>query len=120
MFDKYLNIDATQVDEETVKKAYTMLKEYCDENNLNIVEFVSNKDNIAPGAEHIHKNLPFATRMLVKKERIEKMIVDNLGFIQEKAQEFYDAENPKKAVKKETVKKETPVKAAKTTKKKSS
>lgn len=115
MFDKYLNIDATQVDDETVKKAYTMLKEYCDENNLNIVEFVSNKDNIAPGAEHIHKNLPFATRMLVKKEKIEKMIVDNLTFIQEKAQEFYDAENPKKAVKKEA-----PTKAAKTTKKKSS
>jgi hypothetical protein len=99
MFEKYLNItDASKASPEHIDMAYNSLKDYCKENNLDLVEFIKNTDNIKPAAEHIHKELPFAARMILKKDKIEKLIYENLDFIQAKAQELHELEfgKPKK------------------------
>lgn len=102
MFEKYLNnlSDPAKANPEYIEQAYTLLKEYCVNNNLNILEFVKNKDNIKPASEYIHKELPMAVRWVLKKDKIEDLILQNLDFIQTKAKEFYNAENPKKKSKK--------------------
>lgn len=101
MFEKYLNTDASKADPEQITKAYNLLKEYCDDSNINLVDFINNKDNIKPAAEYIHKELPFAVRMVLKKDKIEKLLIDNLDFIQAKAKELHDEETKqeKKATK---------------------
>ena len=102
-FEKYLNMtDASKASPEHIELAYNSLKEYCKEKDLDMLEFISNKENIRPAAEHIHKELPFAVRMIVKKDKIEKLIIDNLDFIQTKTVELHEQEfgKPKKAKKK--------------------
>lgn len=94
MFEKYT--DPSKVDPKHIEEAYNMLKDYCDKNNQNLLEFVKNQENIAPAAATIHKELPVAIRLVLKKEKIAKLITDNLDFIQAKAQEFYDLEHGKK------------------------
>lgn len=94
MFEKYT--DPSKVDPKHIEEAYNMLKDYCEKNNQNLLEFVKNKDNIAPAAATIHKELPMAIRLVLKKDKIADLITNNLPFIQAKAEEFYKAENGKK------------------------
>lgn len=91
MLDKYLKPE--NLDPKHIETAYDLLKEYCDKNGFNVVEFVSNSSNIRPAAEHIHKELPFAYRMLLSKDKIENIITTNIEFIKEKAQEFSKPSN---------------------------
>lgn len=86
MLDKYLKPE--NLDPKHIETAYELLKSYCEKKNVDIVEFVSDSTNIRPAAEHIHKELSFAYRMLLSKDRIENIISTNIDFIKNKAQEF--------------------------------
>lgn len=93
MFEKYLSMtDASTAKPEHIEEAYKMLKQYCEDENLDMVKFVSQKENIRPAAEHIHKQLPFAVRLILKKDKIENLIIDNLEFIQAKTKELHEEE----------------------------
>lgn len=95
MFEKYLSMtDASKASPEHIEEAYKLLKKYCDDSNLDMLNFVNNPENIKPAAEHIHKELPMAVRWVLKKEKVESLIMDNLEFIKSKTQELYDKENP--------------------------
>ena len=60
---------------------------------LDVVEFVTNKSNVEPASEYIHKQLPFAVRLVLIPKKIAKMIEDNHNFIVAKAKEY--SENKK-------------------------
>ena len=110
MFEKYLSMtDASKASPEHIEEAYKLLKKYCEDSNLDMLKFVNDPQNIKPAAEHIHKELPMAVRWVLKKDKIESLILDNLDFIKAKTQELYEKENPAPVVAK---------KATKTTKKK--
>ena len=66
---------------------------YQHNNKLDVVEFVTNKSNVEPASEYIHKQLPFAVRLVLKPKKIAKMIEDNHNFIVAKAKEY--SENKK-------------------------
>lgn len=86
MLDKYLKPE--NLNPKHIETAYELLKKYCDEQKVNVVDFVSEPKNIRPAAEHIHKELPFAYRMVLSKDKIENIICTNIEFIKTKAQEF--------------------------------
>lgn len=85
MFD---NLNANSLKPEHIQAAYEYLKAYCDERKLGVIEFVSNPANIPEAVAHIHKNLPFAYRMLLSKDKLQGLIQNNLEFIKSKAQEL--------------------------------
>ena len=89
MFD----IEAKNVNPEHIETAYKLVQEYCENNKLDVVEFVTNKSNVEPASEYIHKQLPFAVRLVLKPKKIAKMIEDNHNFIVAKAKEY--SENKK-------------------------
>jgi hypothetical protein len=89
MFD----IEAKNVNPEHIETAYKLVQEYCEKNKLDVVEFVTNKSNVEPASEYIHKQLPFAVRLVLKPKKIAKMIEDNHNFIVAKAKEY--SENKK-------------------------
>ena len=85
MFDKYLNLNKDNITEEQKKEAYEQIKIYAKENNTTVKKILSNDDNIVLAAEHIHKNLPFTARVVLKKDKIIKLITENIDFIREQA-----------------------------------
>ena len=86
MLDKFLKPE--NLDPKHIETAYILLKDYCDKQKVDVVEFVSNQENIRPAAEYIHKELPFAYRMILSKDKIENIINTNIDFIKNKAQEL--------------------------------
>lgn len=91
MLEKFINKD--NLTPEQLDLAYSKIKEYCDEKNQNVIEFISNKANIPLAATEIQKKLPFAMRMVVKPKHLEEAINNNLDFIIKVATERYNAEN---------------------------
>lgn len=83
MFDKYLKPE--NLDPETIAKAYTYLKEYCDEHDTTVNKLLSDTGNIGPAAVYIHSKLPFAIRMVLSKDKIEKLITEHFDFIKTEA-----------------------------------
>ena len=77
-------ISKDNVKEEHIEEAYKLLKEYCLENKHDLIDFVSNKENIKNASTHIHKKLNFALRLLIKPAKIESMINENHEWIVEK------------------------------------
>ena len=97
MLESLLNIkDLSKLSDEQITQGYQLLKEYCDNKDLDVMDVLNNPENIKPAAEEIHKNLSFAIRMILKKNKIEDMITQNLDFIRDKAQ-FYINEEKKAA-----------------------
>lgn len=86
MLDKYFKPE--NIDPKHIETAYELLKQYCEEKGVNVVKFVSEPQNIRPAAEYIHKELSFAYRMILSKDKIENIILTNIDFIKEKAKEF--------------------------------
>lgn len=86
MFDKYLKVE--NLDSETIEKAYQYLKEYCDENKTTVKKLLKDSGNIEPAAIYIHSKLPFTARMLLSKEKIQKLITDNYDYIKVEAKKF--------------------------------
>lgn len=82
-------IEKKNIKEEHIEEAYKLLKEYCEENKLELIAFVENKGNIKNASEYIHKRLNFALRLILKPTKIEKMIVDNHDWIVAKAHEYH-------------------------------
>ena len=76
------------VKEEHIEEAYKLLKQYCDQNKFDMLEFVSNKSNIKQASEHIHKQLNFAMRMILKPTKIETLITENHDWIVAKVNEY--------------------------------
>ncbi len=76
------------VKEEHIEEAYNLLKKYCDENKLDMLKFVKNKDNIEQASEHIHKQLNFAMRLVLKPAKIASLINDNHEWILSKVKEY--------------------------------
>lgn len=93
MFDKYLKPE--NLDSKHIETAYELLKEYCDKNGFNVIDFVCDSKNIRPAAEHIHKELPFAYRIVLSKDKIENIINSNIDFIKQKTQELSKTSKPK-------------------------
>jgi hypothetical protein len=87
MFEKYLK--AENLNPEHIETAYKLLKQYCDKKSVDVLTFVSDSANIKPASEYIHKELSFAYRMILSKDRIEKLIFDNIDFIKNKAKELH-------------------------------
>ena len=83
----------TTINPEHIETAYKLVQEYCEKNKLDVVEFVTNKSNVEPASEYIHKQLPFAVRLVLKPKKMAKMIEDNHNFIVAKAKEY--SENKK-------------------------
>lgn len=94
MLDKFLQ-DKSNIKEEHVEEAYTLLKKYCDENNENLLEFVKNKDNIEKASNYIYKELPMMVRLILKPGKIAQLIEENHDFIVEKAKQYTDLEKKK-------------------------
>ena len=86
MFDKYLKVE--NLDSEAIEKAYRYLKEYCDENKTTVKKLLKDSKNIEPAATYIHSKLPFTVRMILNKEKIQKLITDNYDFIKAEAKKF--------------------------------
>lgn len=86
MLDKYLKPE--NLDPKHIETAYELLKEYCDKQGVNVVDFVCDSKNIRPAAEHIHKELPMTYRWVLSKDKIENIILTNIEFIKTKAQEL--------------------------------
>ena len=78
------------VKEENIEQAYHLLKQYCDENKLDMLKFVDNKENINKVSEHIHKQLNFAMRLVLKPAKIANLINDNHEWIVTKVKEYSD------------------------------
>lgn len=88
MFDALKTIgDPSKATEEQISKAYELVKEYCDKNNMDVLTLVNNDQNIAPAAKEIHSNLSWVFRKTVSVDKIEELIVTNIDFIREKAKE---------------------------------
>ncbi len=96
MFDKYLNLNKDNITEEQKKEAYEQIKIYAKENNTTVKKILSNDDNIVLAAEHIHKNLPFTARVVLKKDKIIKLITENIDFIREQSKIIEKEEKNKK------------------------
>jgi hypothetical protein len=86
MFDFLKNPDS--IPTEFLEQAYEKLKEYCDEQGVDVLEFVKDPGNIPEASSHIYKQLPFALKFMFKENKIADLISDNLEFIQNKAEEF--------------------------------
>lgn len=97
MLEKYLSKD--NLKEEHLEDAYIYLKQYCTENELDILKFVKDKTNIEPASEYIHKQLPLAIRLILKPKKIATLIEENHDFIIEKAKEFKKKEKKQKKIK---------------------
>lgn len=82
------NLNTGSLKQEHIQAAYDYLKAYCDQKNVSVVDFVSNPLNIPEAVSHIHKNLPFAYRMLLSKDKLQSLIQNNIEFIKTKAQEL--------------------------------
>jgi hypothetical protein len=78
------------VKEEHIEEAYKLLKQYCDENKLDMLKFVDDKENINKASEHIHKQLNFAMRLILKPAKIANLINDNHEWIVTKVKEYSD------------------------------
>ncbi len=76
------------VKEEHIEEAYKLLKQYCDQNKLDMLKFVKDKGNIKQASEHIHKQLNFAMRLVLKPAKIESLITENHDFIVAKVKEY--------------------------------
>jgi hypothetical protein len=76
------------VKEEHIEEAFSLLKQYCEQNKLDMLKFVSEKTNIKEASEHIHKQLNFAVRMILKPAKIESLITDNHDWIIAKVKEY--------------------------------
>ncbi len=88
-------IEANMSDE-NITKAYHYLKDYCIENNIDMMEFISKKENIANAAETIHGKLGFMQRKIVSIDDIKDVLNEQYEFIVVKTQEIYAAENTQK------------------------
>jgi hypothetical protein len=84
MLGKYL--DKENLSKEHIDLAYQYLKDYCDKNNQNVVSFVKNEDNIPIAAEYIYKQLGWSLRLILKPQKIEELIKENIDFIIEIAE----------------------------------
>lgn len=82
MFDK------DDVKKEHIEKAYELLKNYCEQNKIDMLKFVKNKENIKQASEHIHSQLNFALRLVLKPVKIESTILENHDFIVAKVKEY--------------------------------
>lgn len=72
---------------EHLDTAYKYLKEYCDSKNVDVIEFVKNKDNIPEAAKEINKGLPWLVKKVLTVSKIETMLHDNIDFIIKTAEE---------------------------------
>lgn len=79
--------DPSKVTEEQITKAYEILKEYCYEKGLDLLETINSDKNIRPAAEEIHRNLSWVLKKTIKVDKIEELISTNVVFIREKALE---------------------------------
>lgn len=90
------------IKEDHIENAYELLDKYCKENQTDVITFVKNPDNIPIASIEIHKQLPFALKLVLKPAKIEKIINENYEFIIEKAKEqIKKNKEAEKAAKKE-------------------
>lgn len=76
------------IKEENIEEAFQLLKKYCDENKLDMLKFVKNKENIDTASEHIHKQLNFAMRLVLKPAKIANLLNENHEWIVAKVKEY--------------------------------
>lgn len=91
MIEKFMNKD--KLTPEQIDMAYAKIKEHCDENNLDVLDFVKDESNIPLASQKIQSQLPFAMRLVVKPKHLEEAIRNNLDFIINVATERYSLEN---------------------------
>lgn len=97
MFEKYLKKE--NLSPEHLQEAYNYLKEYALENKTTVKKIISNPENIPLAAEYIHKKLPFTARMILNKEKLGNLILENYEFIKTESLKFEKAEKLIKAEK---------------------
>lgn len=85
MFDVNKFVDQYKDDKDAQEMAYHHVAEYCRKKNLDVCAFVNNDANIPTAAKEIHAGLPWAARMVVKADTIEKVVRANIGLIREVA-----------------------------------
>jgi len=86
-----------------IEQAYKFLSLYCQENNIDMLKFVKNPDNIPLASKEIHKQLSLALRVVLRPSKIEQLIIENHEFIIAKTKEQtqkHKQKAPKGAVKK--------------------
>lgn len=98
MFEKYLKKE--NLSPEHLQDAYNYLKEYALENKTTVKKIIANPENIPLAAEYIYKKLPFTARMILNKEKLGNLILENYDFIKAEALKFEKAEKTEKTTKK--------------------
>ncbi|NCQ51479.1 hypothetical protein GW796_06210 [archaeon] len=89
MFDK------ADIKNEHIEEDYNLLQEYCKENKLDLLKFISNKENINQASIHIHKKLNFAIRLIIKPIKIESLLNENHDWIIKTTKEYIKQEKKK-------------------------
>ena len=88
MLDMYAKFkDPSKVSDEDISKGYALLKEYCENNDKDIMEVINNPENIKPAAEEINRNLGMIVRRVLTVKVLESIITDNIDLIREKVKE---------------------------------
>lgn len=89
MISKYLQMtDATKADPEHIDLAYNHLQKYCNDNKLDIIDFVNDSNNIPVAANYVHKQLSFPIKLIMSERKLESLIEKNIDFIRNKAKEL--------------------------------
>lgn len=80
------------ITDEQVTQAYDFIKEYCDKNNLDVMETLNDDKNIPIAVKEIYSNIPRMARFVIKEKTIAEIITKNIDFIRQKAKEKNEAE----------------------------
>lgn len=91
------NIKPEDISEDTIQSAFEKLKEYCEENKINMKEFIHNDENIAHAGEIIHSKLNMAQRTILSKKKITSLIETHIDFIRNKVDELSSSNSDKVA-----------------------
>lgn len=80
-------IDKNKITDDEINMAYGYLKDYCSQNNEDLIKFVSNPSNINKASEYIHKQLSLPIRLIIRPAKIAQIITENHDWIIQKAKE---------------------------------
>lgn len=82
------NINPEDIPEDRILEAFDKLQEYCQENNINMKEFICDDNNIVKASEVIHSKLNIAQRAILSKKKIHSLIETHIDFIRNKVEEL--------------------------------
>lgn len=98
------NIKPEDIPEDRILEAFDKLQEYCQENSINMKDFISDDQNIAKASEIIHGKLNIAQRAILSKKKIHSLIETHIDFIRNKVNELSDVKTAKNEQSKAAIK----------------